>query len=129
MGYDILEYRPGNLVKLDILIAGEPNEAFSGIVPRNLAPQEGRRLVEKLKELLPRQLFPVAIQAAIGGDIIARETVPAMKKDVTGYLYGGDRTRKMKLWKKQQRGKKLLKERGEGSVDIPPDVFLKMLKK
>ncbi|MDO8560717.1 MAG: translation elongation factor 4 [bacterium] len=129
MGYDVLEYRLGNLVKLDILIAGEPNEAFAEIVPREMAFQEGKRLAAKLKELLPRQLFPIAIQASVSGDIIARETVPAMKKDVTGYLYGGDRTRKMKLWKKQQRGKKRLKERGVGSVEIPPEVFLKMLKK
>jgi GTP-binding protein LepA len=129
MSYEIIGYRPGNLVKLDILIAGEANEALASIVPRERAYEEGRRTVSKLKELLPRQLFPVAIQAAIGGDIIARETLPALKKDVTGYLYGGDRTRKMKLWKKQQRGKKRLKERGVGSVEIPPDVFIKMLKK
>ena len=84
-------------------------------------------MVEKLKEFLPRQLFPIAIQAASEGRILARETLPALKKDVTGYLYGGDRTRKMKLWKKQQKGKKRLKESAQ--MIIPPEVFLKMLKK
>ncbi len=127
MSYELIDFRPGNLVKLDILIAGERHEAFSSIVPRDRAYEEGRRMTSKLKESLPRQLFPVAIQAAIGSDIIARETLPAIKKDVTGYLYGGDRTRKMKLWKKQQRGKKRLKEMGR--VEIPQEVFLKMLRK
>lgn len=129
LSYEILGYRAGDLVKLDILVAGERRDEFSTIIPKNSAYEEGRRLTVKLKEILPRALFPIAIQAAIGGDVIARETVPALKKDVTGYLYGGDRTRKMKLWKKQQRGKKRLKERGTGSIDIPPDVFMKMLKK
>ncbi|MFY9462513.1 MAG: translation elongation factor 4, partial [Candidatus Sungiibacteriota bacterium] len=129
MSYELAGYKAGNLVKLDILIAGEPNEAFANIIPRDKAYDEGRRMTAKLKEVLPRQLFSVAIQASVAGDVIARETLPALKKDVTGYLYGGDRTRKMKLWKKQQRGKKRLKERGAGSVEIPPDVFIKMLKK
>ena len=127
MSYELIDFRPGNLVKLDILIAGERHEAFSTIVPRGNAYAEGRRLTKKLKELLPRALFQVAVQAAIGGDVIARETLTALKKDVTGYLYGGDRTRKMKLWKKQQKGKKRLKEMGR--MEIPPEVFLKMLKK
>lgn len=127
MSYELIDFRPGNLVKLDILIAGALHEAFSAIVPKDNAYAEGRRLTKKLKELLPRALFPVAIQASIGGDVIARETLTALKKDVTGYLYGGDRTRKMKLWKKQQKGKKRLKEMGR--VEIPTEVFLKMLKK
>ncbi|MBI2640223.1 MAG: elongation factor 4 [Candidatus Sungbacteria bacterium] len=129
LSYEILGYRAADLVKLDILVAGERRDEFSTIIPKDRAYEEGRRLTVKLKEILPRALFPIALQAAIGGDVIARETVPALKKDVTGYLYGGDRTRKMKLWKKQQRGKKRLKERGAGSIDIPPDVFMKMLKK
>jgi len=129
MSYEIIGYRPADLVKVDIFIAGDLHSEFSQIVPKDRAYEEGRRLTVKLKELMPPALFPIAIQAGIGSDIIARETVPALKKDVTGYLYGGDRTRKMKLWKKQQRGKKRLKERGTGSVDIPADVFIKMLKK
>lgn len=127
MSYEILGNRAGNLVKLDILIANERHDEFSTIVPKEKAYEEGKRLTARLKDLLPRQLFPVAIQAAIGGDVIARETLSALKKDVTGYLYGGDRTRKMKLWEKQRRGKKRLKEAGK--VEIPPDVFLKMMKK
>ena len=127
MGYELLDYRKGDLNRLDILIAGEKEEAFSQIVPRVQAYEEGRTAVKKLKELLPKQLFQVSIQAAVSGKIIARETIPALKKDVTGYLYGGDRTRKMKLWKKQKRGKERLK--AGGRVEIPPDVFLKMLKR
>lgn len=127
MGYEWLEYRTGDLSRLDILIAGEKEETFSEIVPREKVYAEGRRIVGKLKELLPKQLFAVSIQAASGGRIVARETLPALKKDVTGYLYGGDRTRKMKLWKKQQRGKKKLKERGV--VKIPHEVFLKMIER
>lgn len=127
LGYEWLEYRKGDLSRLDVLIAGEKKEALSDIVPRQKVYEEGRRIVEKLKELLPKQLFSVSIQASSGGRIIARETLPALKKDVTGYLYGGDRTRKMKLWKKQQKGKQKLKEMGR--VEIPPEVFLKMLKR
>ena len=127
LGYDLLDYRPGDLVRLDILIANEREEAFSQVVPREKSYDEGRIMVQKLKELLPKQLFAVAIQAAVSGKVLARETIPALKKDVTGYLYGGDRTRKMKLWKKQKRGKERLKE--SGRVEIPPDVFLKILKR
>ena len=87
----------------------------------------GRARVQKLKELLPRELFAVALQAEVGGRVLARETIPAMRKDVTGYLYGGDRTRKMKLWKKQQRGKKRLK--AQAVVEISSDIFLKMMKR
>ena len=129
LAYEFFEYRPGDLVKVAILIAGEDVPAFAEIVSRRDAGRIGRSRVQRLKELLARSLFPIALQAEVEGRIIARETIPAQRKDVTGYLYGGDRTRKMKLWKKQQRGKKLLKARGAGSVNIPPDVFLKMLKK
>lgn len=127
MNYRFMGYRTGDLVKMDILVAGEPVNAFSRVVPRPTAYLEGKEMVERLKKILPRQQFAVSLQAAIGGTIIARETIGAMKKDVTGYLYGGDYTRKMKLWEKQKKGKKKLKERG--SVNIPPEIFLKVLKK
>lgn len=129
MGYEFEGYERGDLERLDILVAGKRERAFSVVVHKSETYDEGKRIVAKLKELLPMQAFAVPIQAAVGGRIIARETLRAMSKDVTGYLYGGDRTRKMKLWKKQQKGKKRLKERGMGNVEIPPDVFLKMLKR
>src|SRR3989338_3954588 len=127
MGYELFDYRIWDLFRLYIFITGGKEEAFSQIVPRAKSYEEGRLAVKKLKELLPKQLFKVSIQAAVSGKIIARETIPALKKDVTGYLYGGDRTRKMKLWKKQKRGKERLK--AGGRVEIHPDVFLKMLKR
>ncbi len=127
MSYSILDWRPGDLIKLDILVAGEIIPSLSKIVHKNRVESEARASVKKLKEFLPRENFNVALQAAVDSRIIARETMPALKKDVTGYLYGGDRTRKMKLWQKQKKGKKKLKELGRGSVNIPPDVFLKML--
>ncbi len=125
--YEFIGHRPGDLVRLDMLIAGAPEPALSQIVPSGQSQRIGRRVAAKLKELLPRQLFAVSIQAAIGGRIIARETLAALKKDVTGYLYGGDRTRKMKLWSKQQRGKERLKKTGR--VDIPPSVFRELLRR
>jgi len=127
MSYEPTDYRRGNLVRLDIIVAGQNFPVLSEIVPRENCYAAGRLRAEKLKELLPRQLFAQSVQAAAEGRIIARETVPALKKDVTGYLYGGDRTRKMKLWKKQKRGKKKLEERAR--LDIPAEVFLKMIKK
>ncbi len=126
MNYEMLEYRQGNLVKLEFLIADEKFDAFARIVPKERANRDGRAIALKLKELLPRENFSVAIQAMTEGRIIARETIPALKKDVTGYLYGGDRSRKMKLWKKQQRGKKRLKEFGK--VNVPSRVYLEILK-
>ncbi|HRY76913.1 MAG TPA: translation elongation factor 4 [Candidatus Paceibacterota bacterium] len=126
MNYEVLEYRPGDLVKLEFLLAGDKFEAFSRIIPRQRIDRDARLVCQKLKELLPRENFQVAIQAAVAGRIVARETIPALKKDVTGYLYGGDRTRKMKLWKKQQRGKKKLKELGR--VEVPSKVYLEILK-
>lgn len=129
MGYEFEGYQKENLVRLDIMVAGKRERAFSVVVTKDEAYAEGKRIVEKLKSLLPLQVFAVPIQAAIGGTVIARETLKAMSKDVTGYLYGGDRTRKMKLWKKQKKGKKRLAEQGMGSVEIPPEVFVKMLKR
>ncbi len=127
MSYEPSGVQPYDLVRMDILVAAELVEPFSRIVPREQAPYLGRVMVSKLKEVLPKQWFEVTLQAALGGKIIARETISAMRKDVTGYLYGGDVTRKMKLLKKQAKGKKRMK--AEGRVQIPHDVFLKMLKK
>jgi GTP-binding protein LepA len=126
MNYRFLEYRLADLNKMDILIAGEKHSAFSKIVPKEKAYQEGKLLVKKLKETLPAQQFSVALQAVIGGDIIARETIRARRKDVTGYLYGGDYSRKRKLLEKQKKGKKKLKEKG--GVRVPPKVFLEVFK-
>ena len=122
--YTLIGYRPGDLVRLDIVIAGEPYAPLGEVVSATRAYDIGRQRLTALKELLPRELFAVALQASVGGRIIARETIPAAKKDVTGYLYGGDRTRKMKLWKKQKAGKKRMARTGR--VVIPPDVFFKL---
>ncbi len=127
MSYEPAGYQAGDLVRLDILIAGDLVEPFSRIVPRDSAYYLGRKIVERLKDIVPPQLFVVAIQAAIGGKIIARESIKAMRKDVTGYLYGGDITRKKKLLEKQKRGKERMK--ASGKVNLPQEVFLEMLKK
>jgi GTP-binding protein LepA len=126
MNYKMLGYRPAKLVKMEILIAGKKEEAFSKIVAEDEAYQEGKKVVEKLKEVLPTQMFTVALQAAIGGKIIARETIKAYMKDVAGYLYGGDITRKNKLRDKQKKGKKLMKEKGR--VNVPTKVFLEVFR-
>ncbi|MFY9493211.1 MAG: translation elongation factor 4 [Minisyncoccia bacterium] len=127
LSYEFLELKKGDLVKLDILVAGEKTDALSRIVPKDSVQDEGKRMVEKLKKLLPRQWFEVTLQAAIGGKIVARENIAALKKDVTGYLYGGDITRKMKLREKQKKGKKKMKARGR--VNIPNSVFFELLKR
>ena len=124
--FEIDEYRNANLAKLDVLVNHEPVEGLAQIVPKEKAEEIGRRLVEKLKEAIPRQQIVVPIQAAIGGKIIARETVASYRKDVTQKLYGGDVTRKMKLLEKQKKGKKRM--RRFGNVDIPQEAFLAVLK-
>lgn len=123
--YELAGYRPADLLRLNVLVAGQAEPALARVVAREAAYREGRAIVGRLKELLPRQVFAVPVQASAGGRVIARETVPALKKNVTGYLYGGDRTRKMKLWAKQKRGQARL--RHSGRVEIPADVFRRLL--
>jgi len=127
MNYEFLEYRPGDLVKLDILVAAEPIEALSVMTHRSNAESQGRVICAKLKEIIPRAQFPIAIQAALGMKVLARESLSALRKDVTAKLYGGDISRKMKLLKKQKEGKKRMKQFGK--VSIPQEAFLSVLKR
>ena len=124
--YHVDSFRPSRLAKLDILLNGEPVDALSTLTHYDNAVTFGRRMCEKLKELIPRQQFDIAIQAAIGGKIVARETIKCVRKDVTAKCYGGDVSRKRKLLEKQKKGKKRMKQ--IGNVEVPQKAFLAVLK-
>ncbi len=127
LSYEILPERPADVVRLDILVAEEPVPAFARVIARHRVREEAEKMVERLHSILPKQLFVTKIQAMALGKIVSSRSLSAMRKDVTGYLYGGDVSRKMKLLQKQKRGKKKLLEHGTGKVNIPEEVFMKMV--
>jgi GTP-binding protein LepA len=129
MNYEFIGFRPGDIVRLDILVAEELAPALSSLLHRDEAESRGRQIVKTLKDSLERQQFVIKIQAAVGSKILASERLQAYRKDVTGYLYGGDVTRKMKLLEKQKKGKKKMLSMGKGRVDIPPEAFIKVLRR
>jgi GTP-binding protein LepA len=129
MSYEIFDYREADVVKLDIMVADDMVDAFATLVYRDEAEPVGRKILEILKDTIPRMQFVIKLQATVGGKIVAAERISAMRKDVTGDLYGGDYTRKLKLLQKQKKGKAKMMAMGVGSVEIPSEAYMKVLKR